>query len=1523
MRSWLRGLWNLVSGRPEAWRVPRRRPGRLSVEALEDRWAPAVYAVLGTADNNNPVITAGHAGTAADPFLAPSLRSAITAANANPGGNTIELTVGGTYKTTLVGTPGETDNLAGEFAILPTGGDLTIVNTSGLAVAVEGNHLNRVFDINPGNTDNPATKVLVTFQGFTIQNGVAFDAGNPDGPNASGGGIRDQGNTSLTLTNVVLTNNVASADGGGVSMENAPASTPWTLTLNNTIVSNNHAGDAGGGVETDGKGKVFINGGALTGNTTVNQGAAVWLDAVADGVTTVTVNTGGAGYTSAPMVTFSAPQNAGGTTATGFATVVNGVVTAVTITNPGSGYTTAPTITFSGGGATTQATAAAVLGFNNSANLTISGTTVSNNSALNGPTGAIGNAGAGAVVISNSTVENNYSGTTGGGFGDENNLGTLTVTNSVFLNNTALTDGGGIQEGGASTTITNSVIQGNYSGGLGGGVVTEGGALSILDSTILGNTSAKFGGGVEAAGVVSITTSIIQGNSTNGDGGGVLANGTTLTILDSLIDGNSSANNGGGVVVMTSGVGAEGSTITNTTITGNSALNNGNANNRGGGVDEANGGGGALLLLNDTINGNYAAIGGGVRWDGGGSISVENTIIAGNFGNTSGTDVFADANAFTDLGGNLIGVGGAGLTSATTQAGTAANPLNPLLGPLQYNGGPNVGSDGNTLPLLTEALLPGSPAIGRGLASGAPSQDARGLLRPSFFGAVAPDVGAFDTHALTPTVSSTVPGNGDVNPYGVFFVPAAFPTGGLLQPGDLLVANFNNADNTQGTGTTIVKITPGGQPTTFFTSQQQGLDDALAVLKAGFVVVGNIPNTDGMGTPGQGSLQFIDRNGNLVKTLTDANLLNGPWGLTVNDQGNTVQLYVSNALSGTVTRINLSIANGVVAVVSMTQIASGYTHGPNAAAFVLGPAGLAYDAAHDVLYVSAEGDEAIYKIANASTATDHGKGTLVVQDQTHLHGPLGLVFAPNGNLIVANSDGVNADPNQPSELVEYTTAGQFVAQFSVDPANGGAFGLGVETTAKGVKLAAVDDNANTISTWDFETGAVTGQVFQDLTGSGVKTANDPALGGITVNLVNPVTGAVLATTTTDGNGNYAFYNVAPGNYQVDLTAPSGFVQSTPNAVAVVDAAVAATPLGLYRFAAVNGNTLTITGTPQADTVTIQVGATDNILFNGGSFSVAGAGITTINFVGHGADTVNLVTGATPGTLGVSPGVAVVLEANLTINVTGAGKVLAFGGAAGDMAFLYDTSGQAVFVGTSQFSYLSAPGYLADVTGYSSVQAIARNGGGQAFLYDSPGANIFVGTPTNSYLQSTGLINDASGFKAVQAFDTAGNNDRAFLYDSGGSNTFVGTPGYSYLMGAGYFNEAVGFQQVFANSAAGANDSAFLYDGAGSNMFIGTVGNSYLFGAGYLNDAIGFKSVTAINIAGGNDTAQLFDSPGNDTFGANGNTGVMFTSTSNYGTVGFQKVQIVSSQGGFDQTFLTDLVFMLTETGPWHNHFATT
>ncbi len=328
---------------------------------------------------------------------------------------------------------------------------------------------------------------------------------------------------------------------------------------------------------------------------------------------------------------------------------------------------------------------------------------------------------------------------------------------------------------------------------------------------------------------------------------------------------------------------------------------------------------------------------------------------------------------------------------------------------------------------------------------------------------------------------TTIPANGDVNPYGVAVVPPGFPTGGTLSPGDTLVSNFNNSANQQGTGTTIVAISPNGGQSTFFqgpsTPGQLGLTTALGVLKRGFVIVGSLPATyDSHGnlvSVGQGSLLILDRNGHVVTTLSNSSLLDGPWDLTVNDQGSHAQVFVSNVLNGVVTRIDLEIPkSGAPVISSMTRIGSGYLTRTDPAALVVGPTGLAYDAKRNLLYVASTGDNTIFAIPNAGTRkTNAGTGRVVYQDNAHLRGPLGLVLAPNGDLITANGDAVNPDSSQASELVEFTPRGKFVGQFSVDPNQGSAFGLAVTNVGGVVRLAAVDDFTNSLEVWTFNSNS--------------------------------------------------------------------------------------------------------------------------------------------------------------------------------------------------------------------------------------------------------------------------------------------------------------------------------------------------------------------------------------------------------------------------------------------------------------------
>jgi len=670
----------------------RPRRARLNVEMLEDRVVPATFNVNSLADVLNP--TAGVI----------TLRSAMQAANTTPGSNTIDLTIPGTYRINLPGRPGEADNAAGELALTGTG-NYTLQNTSGGTVVINGGGRTRVFDINPAAENT--TPFTVTFQGITITDGNASPGDSDQG---SGGGIRAQGAASVVLDNVVLTGNTATADGGGISLESLHNDSIGTLTVNASTVSHNHAGDAGGGIETDGTGLVTVNAGTVIDfNTCVNQGAGIWLDA---------------------------------------------------------------------GGAA----------------LTVTGSIISNNNALTMLAGGIGNAGAGNVTITNSLIQNNFSGGTGGGFGDAANMGNLTVQDSFFINNTAVGDGGGIQEGGPQTTITGLTFEGNVSGGNGGGLFVNGQTVNITDTVFRQNVAVSGGGVEDEALAFAVSTSTFDTNlaqSTNGGNGNNAGNGgnggaidvpsaaTSVAVSNCLfLDNTTNGNGQGGAInddigtlaVTTSQFAGNvcaldggaifdtGTTcnITQSTFNGNSAVFGGAvqdgaagtfandtftanyASNSSGAISFGNGQA-ALTLLDDTFNNNTAANhGGAIEMPdlGPAMLTIQNTIFAGD----SPSEIFSVATTpITDGGGNLIsstsGVTGFG---AGTQVG-----VNPKLGQLENNGGQYAGAFGDQQIVQTEALLPGSPAIGTGVASGAPTTDQRGFHRPGG-GGTNPSIGAYE-----------------------------------------------------------------------------------------------------------------------------------------------------------------------------------------------------------------------------------------------------------------------------------------------------------------------------------------------------------------------------------------------------------------------------------------------------------------------------------------------------------------------------------------------------------------------------------------------------------------------------------------------------------------------------------------------------------------------------------------------------------------------------------------------------------
>lgn len=303
---------------------------------------------------------------------------------------------------------------------------------------------------------------------------------------------------------------------------------------------------------------------------------------------------------------------------------------------------------------------------------------------------------------------------------------------------------------------------------------------------------------------------------------------------------------------------------------------------------------------------------------------------------------------------------------------------------------------------------------------------------------------------LLPIQVSTNPGNGDQNPYGVLYVPVGFPNN-TVQPGNILVANFNDAANDQGQGTTIINIRQDRTHALFAGKLTPGLTAAMGILQAGYVLIGSItvPKVSLFPLASSGVLTILDSNGKVVMTIPGVpkSPIDGPWGMAVDDQITTAKVFIANVLNGSVIRINLSgLAPGATPIVdSITTIAGGYGHENTMAVPLIGPSGLAYRVETHTLYVSAPIASNVFAIANADTITKPVTlGTLVYHDAVHFHGPLGLVLAPNGDLISAQNDGVNTNATMPSELVEFTPGtpnGTFVAEYSIDPNAGSAFNI--------------------------------------------------------------------------------------------------------------------------------------------------------------------------------------------------------------------------------------------------------------------------------------------------------------------------------------------------------------------------------------------------------------------------------------------------------------------------------------------------
>lgn len=357
------------------------------------------------------------------------------------------------------------------------------------------------------------------------------------------------------------------------------------------------------------------------------------------------------------------------------------------------------------------------------------------------------------------------------------------------------------------------------------------------------------------------------------------------------------------------------------------------------------------------------------------------------------------------------------------------------------------------------------------------------------------------------------PEAGDQNPYGVSVVPR---TVGNLVQGNIMVSNFNNVGapptgNLQGTGSSIVQYAPDVQSQTTFTEINAatlpdggcpggvGLTTALVTLRSGWVIVGSLPTTDGsIGTVGAGCLIVLDAMGSPVEVFSGGNI-NGPWDMTVKDDGLVAQIFFSNVLNGgvataapdtaveagTVVRMTLFTPPqglGKPVAIEQTVIGSGFPEENDPAALIIGPTGLGLarndqnsqgqdgngqgqngngqarngedvQGEGDTLYVADAVSSRIAAIPNASFRhTSAGTGTTVASGLP-LNTPLGLTIAPNGDILSVNGGDGN--------IVETTPAGVQTSA-TIAPAGGGAlFGLAVMPGGTGIYF--VDDSENQLN----------------------------------------------------------------------------------------------------------------------------------------------------------------------------------------------------------------------------------------------------------------------------------------------------------------------------------------------------------------------------------------------------------------------------------------------------------------------------
>jgi hypothetical protein len=568
----------------------------------------------------------------------------------------------------------------------------------------------------------------------------------------------------------------------------------------------------------------------------------------------------------------------------------------------------------------------------------------------------------------------------------------------------------------AGTVNINSLTITGGSADKGGGVKNVNSNLTLSNSTITGNTASVEGGGIFNQGTASISNSTISGNSANG-GGGIFNDKGTASISSSTISGNSAGNGSGGGIFNYQGT----TSVSNSTLSGNTAsLGGGGILNQG-----------TASVSNSTLSGNSANIrGGGGIYNSSGSATVTSTIIAAN---TNNEDI-AGAAAFTSGGNNLIGNKGdaEGFINEVNEdiVGTAANPINPQLGPLANNGGPT----------QTQALLLGSPAIKAGSNPNNLTTDQRGLPRTS---GGATDIGAFEVQYFSSLTVDTVvdendgnfsPGDISLREAIAFIAPdgtinfAASLTGGTitLSLGQLLIDQ---------------SLTINGLGASNLTISGNNASRVFAVYNAGTVNISGLTITGGKAAFG-GGVRNLNSNLTLSNSAISGNSAEGG----PNGTGAGGGIY--NAASGTVSISNstvsgnttVGIGGGIYNSTSGTVSISNSTVSGNTATY--GGGGIYNKNTVSISNSTVSGNTANfngggiysnrYSIVNVTSTIIAGNSS---NRQKDIGGP--AAFTSGGNNLIGNGDGASGFSNGVKNDIVGTAANPINPQLGPLANNGG------------------------------------------------------------------------------------------------------------------------------------------------------------------------------------------------------------------------------------------------------------------------------------------------------------------------------------------------------------------------------------------------------------------------------------------------------------------------------------------------------